>query len=86
MSAWVDKDINRDDDALWDSEIYRLGDWLDPLAPLRDPGNGRTNGTLPTDVYLFHVTSKLVETVRYFDDQVNLERYRQIPSTPDLPE
>lgn len=77
MKDWVDKGIKRGDDNLWDPDLYQLGDWLDPLAPPSEPGNGRTNGTLVADAYLVQVTSKLAETARLLNDQDNLERYRQ---------
>lgn len=77
MKAWVDKGIKRGPDSLWDPEIYQLGDWLDPLAPPSEPGNGRTNGVLVADAYLVHITSKLAETAQLLNDQTNLERYQQ---------
>lgn len=77
MKSWVDEGIKRGEDGLWDPELYQLGDWLDPIAPPSEPGNGRTNGTLVADAYLVLVTSKLTETARLLNDQVNLQRYQQ---------
>lgn len=75
MQAWVDKGVQRGEDGLWDPNLYQLGDWLDPLAPPSEPGNGRTNGTLVADAYLVLVTTRLAETAKLLDDQENLERY-----------
>jgi len=49
MTTWIDKGIQRGHDSLWDPDIYQLGDWLDPMAPLDEPGNGRTDGALVAD-------------------------------------
>ncbi|KAI8221082.1 hypothetical protein K4K54_008068 [Colletotrichum sp. SAR 10_86] len=50
------KSIKRGDDGLWDTELWQLGDWLDPNAPPAEPGLARTDGTLVADAYLVHVT------------------------------
>ncbi|KAL3480923.1 bacterial alpha-L-rhamnosidase-domain-containing protein [Aspergillus californicus] len=54
--AWIDRGIQRGPDGLWDSEIWQLGDWLDPTAPPVEPGDSRTNGTMVADAYLVRVT------------------------------
>ena len=61
MTTWLDRGVRRGADNLWDPELYQLGDWLDPIAPPSEPGNGRTNGTLVADAYLVHVTGKVAE-------------------------
>lgn len=75
MKDWIEKGVKRGSDGLWDPELYQLGDWLDPIAPPSEPGNGRTNGTLVADAYLALVTSRLAETALLLNDQQNLERY-----------
>ena len=61
MQAWLEKGIPRDADGLWDSSIYQLGDWLDPIAAPSEPGNGRTDGTFAANCYLIHVTNILAK-------------------------
>jgi alpha-L-rhamnosidase len=61
MSTWLDKGIKRGSDGLWDPELYQLGDWLDPIAPPSEPGNGRTDGTLVADAYLVHITKRMAK-------------------------
>lgn len=61
MKAWIDRGVRRGADGLWDSELYQLGDWLDPIAPPSEPGNGRTDGVVVADAYLIQVTKKLAE-------------------------
>ncbi|KAL2833486.1 bacterial alpha-L-rhamnosidase-domain-containing protein [Aspergillus pseudoustus] len=75
MVAWVDKGIRRGPDGLWDIEHWQLGDWLDPAAPLDQPGSSRTNATLVADAYLVHVTSIISEASQLLGEQSNAARY-----------
>ncbi|EON95893.1 putative alfa-l-rhamnosidase protein [Phaeoacremonium minimum UCRPA7] len=85
MVAWVDRGIRRGPDRLWDSQLWQLGDWLDPTAPPDEPGNARTNGTLVADAYLVHVTSVLAEISRILGEEDDARRYaldfQQLKST-----
>ncbi|KAK8085281.1 hypothetical protein PG997_006552 [Apiospora hydei] len=56
MRKYIDEEVRRDADDLWDPRIWQRGDWLDPAAPPDDPGAARTDGTLVADAYLVHVT------------------------------
>lgn len=61
MTSWLDQGVCRGKDGLWNPEIWQLGDWLDPQAPVDEPGDCRTNGTLVADAYLVHVTSLMAK-------------------------
>ncbi|KAL3446167.1 bacterial alpha-L-rhamnosidase-domain-containing protein [Aspergillus insuetus] len=61
MVGWLREAIQRGNDALWDSDIWQLGDWVDPAAPPGEPGNGRTDGALVADAYLVHVTTIMAQ-------------------------
>lgn len=62
MKAWIDSAIPRQANGLWDdSTTYQLGDWLDPLAPADEPGNGRTDPELVANAFLIHATSVLAD-------------------------
>ncbi|KAK4627342.1 Alpha-L-rhamnosidase, partial [Fulvia fulva] len=46
MEAWL-RCIPRREDGLWDyTSDWKLGDWLDPVAPPEDPGNASTDPLL----------------------------------------
>ncbi|KAJ9660793.1 hypothetical protein H2198_002332 [Neophaeococcomyces mojaviensis] len=75
MKAWIDRGIRRGADGLWDPELYQLGDWLDPIAPPSEPGNGRTDGVLVADVYLVQVTKKLAEACELLDIAEEAAKY-----------
>lgn len=72
MRKYVDEVIPRDDDGLWDPQLWQLGDRFDPAARPDDPGAGRTNGTLVADAYLVHVTRVMhaISRVLNKDDEV----------------
>ncbi|KAL3496075.1 bacterial alpha-L-rhamnosidase-domain-containing protein [Aspergillus germanicus] len=61
IKAWMTTGIRRGEDGLWDSNVWQLGDWLDPNAPPEDAGNGRTNSLLVADAYLVHVTRTMAQ-------------------------
>lgn len=50
------KVVPRDEDGLWETEMWKLGDWLDPSAPPENPALATTDSTLVSDAYLVHVT------------------------------
>ena len=77
MITWVDKDIPRGKDGLWDPEMWQLGDWLDPKAPPENPGDGRTDGTMVADAYLVHVTRVLSQVSSILQDAANSSRFAE---------
>ncbi|KAF7557626.1 hypothetical protein G7Z17_g589 [Cylindrodendrum hubeiense] len=56
MLAWLDQGVDRGSDGLWNPDRWQLGDWLDPSAPVENPGYGRTDSVMVADSYLVHVT------------------------------
>ena len=77
MATWIDRGVKRGSDGLWDPELYQLGDWLDPIAPPSEPGNGRTNGTLVADAYLVHVTGRLARMCNEIRREDLEQKYQQ---------
>ena len=75
MKAWLDRGVRRGTDRLWDPELYQLGDWLDPIAPPAEPGNGRTDGTLVADAYLVQVTRKMADSCTTLGKSEDAARY-----------
>ena len=75
MQAWLDQGIQRGEDGLWDANLYQLGDWLDPIAPPSEPGNGRTDGVLVADMYLIQITKKIAETASLLAKPDDAARY-----------
>lgn len=76
MTTWLDVGVRRGEDGLWDADLYQLGDWLDPLAPPSEPGNGRTNGTVVADAYLIHITRIMAESAAILTRTEAALRYR----------
>ncbi|KAK8018657.1 hypothetical protein PG991_007847 [Apiospora marii] len=76
MRKYVDEVIPKNDEGLWDPQLWQLGDWLDPAAPPDDPGAARTDGTLVADAYLFHVTRVMHEISKVLnEDDVVISKY-----------
>ncbi|OBT72099.1 hypothetical protein VF21_09173 [Pseudogymnoascus sp. 05NY08] len=76
MKIYLDKAIPRDTDGLWDPNFWQLGDWLDPKAPLEEPGDGRTDGVLVADAYLVHITQTLSKVCDVIGLSAESESYR----------
>jgi alpha-L-rhamnosidase len=76
MTTWIDHGIRRGSDGLWDINIYQLGDWLDPMAPPSEPGNGRTDGTFVADAYLLRVTAVMAEACAVLGRSDSEMKYR----------
>lgn len=76
-TAWLDRDVARGPDRLWDDTLFQLGDWLDPTAPPDAPGNARTDGTLVADAYLVHVTKIFSEISTILHESTNAKRYQE---------
>lgn len=71
------KVLPRDGDGLWDTEMWKLGDWLDPSAPADNPALATTDGTLVADAYLVHVTrtiARVAEVLGKADDKARFEQ------------
>ncbi|KAK9424140.1 putative alpha-L-rhamnosidase [Seiridium unicorne] len=71
------KVLPRADDGLWDTEMWKLGDWLDPSAPPDNAALARTDGTLVADAYLVHVTrvlAQVAEVLGKTDDKILREK------------
>lgn len=77
MRRYIDEVIPRDDDGLWDPQLWQLGDWLDPAAPPDDAGAGRTDGTLVADAYLVHVTRVMYRISKVLNEDVDVSRMYQ---------
>jgi alpha-L-rhamnosidase len=75
MTSWLDHGVRRGKDGLWDSEVWQLGDWLDPQAPPDEPGDCRTSGTLVADAYLVHVTSLMADIASVLDRKTESIHY-----------
>ncbi|EXJ91196.1 hypothetical protein A1O1_04305 [Capronia coronata CBS 617.96] len=75
MVAWLDRGVRRGPDRLWDSQLWQLGDWLDPTAPPDQPGASRTSGSLVADMYLVHVTSVLAKISDIVGEVKDARRY-----------
>ncbi|KAL0944500.1 uncharacterized protein CTRU02_202387 [Colletotrichum truncatum] len=83
MVVWLEDGVERGTDFLWAEDKWQLGDWLDPLAPPNEPGNGRTDGVLVADVYLVRITQIMArvagvigreaESIRYSEQYVRLK-------------
>lgn len=76
MLAWIDRGIRRGSDGLWDSDLWQLGDWLDPTAPPEEPGDARTSGTLVADAYLVHITYVMSEISKVLDQDLDAARFK----------
>jgi alpha-L-rhamnosidase len=64
MTEWVRRGIKRDKTGLWDPSNHQLGDWLDPLAPLEDPGNSVTDPVLVANAFLIRTTDTLAKVCK----------------------
>lgn len=70
------KVLPRDNDGLWDTDMWKLGDWLDPSAPPDNPALATTDGTLVADAYLVHVTrtiARVAEVLGKTEDKTRFE-------------
>ncbi|KAM5342220.1 hypothetical protein ACJ41O_015251 [Fusarium nematophilum] len=57
MDEWLRKGVKRDEKGLlWDPNHSQLGDWLEPTAPVDDPGNGPTDEILVSNAFLIRMT------------------------------
>ncbi|KGO63636.1 Bacterial alpha-L-rhamnosidase [Penicillium italicum] len=76
MRRWIDHGIDLDERGLWrKGKTWQLGDWLDPIAPPDEPGNGRTDPFLVADACLINsldlitrvsdLTGKMTDQCRY---------------------
>ncbi|RDW85125.1 hypothetical protein BP6252_02715 [Coleophoma cylindrospora] len=61
MVSWLKKGLPRGSDGLWESNHWKLGDWLDPAAPPEAPDRCLTDATLVADAYLVYVTGIVSE-------------------------
>ncbi|KAH8724381.1 bacterial alpha-L-rhamnosidase domain protein [Phaeosphaeriaceae sp. PMI808] len=62
MKAWLEA-IPRRSNGLWNyTAEWKLGDWLDPAAPLEDAGNATTDPTMVSDAFLVHITRIMSDT------------------------
>ncbi|OCT53203.1 hypothetical protein CLCR_10222 [Cladophialophora carrionii] len=76
MTSWIDRGIPRGTDGLWDANIYQLGDWLDPMAPPTEPGNGRTDRAFVADAYLVRATDVMAQACAVLGRDDDANRYR----------
>lgn len=53
MQKWTNSGTVKFERGVWDmSTALQLEDWLEPAAPLDDPGNGRTDALLVASAFL----------------------------------
>ncbi|KAI1872781.1 uncharacterized protein JN550_003655 [Neoarthrinium moseri] len=69
--------IPRADDGLWETEMWKLGDWLDPAAPSDNPALAMTDGTLVADAYLVHVTRTVAKVASVLSKPEDEKRFQQ---------
>ncbi|MDF2731626.1 MAG: Bacterial alpha-L-rhamnosidase [Desertimonas sp.] len=78
MRAWVDEVAAlAGDDHLWD-EGFQFGDWLDPAAPPRDPGAGRTDAALIATGYHAYTARLLARTAGILGLAADRDRYDEL--------
>ncbi len=78
MRAWVDQIAAlAGDDHVW-AEGFQFGDWLDPAAPPRDPGAGRTDPTLVATAYHAHTARLLARTAGVLGYEADAKRYDEL--------
>jgi len=78
MKRWIDEGIPRNKDGLWDGDkCHQLGDWLDPMAPPDDPGNGRTDGNLVADAFLYGMTNFMLKISELLGEKEDEVRYQE---------
>lgn len=68
--------LPRADDGLWETEMWKLGDWLDPSAPPENPALATTDSTLVSDAYLVHVTrtvARIADVLGKDEDKARFE-------------
>lgn len=76
MKAWL-KAIPRRSNDLWNySSDWKLGDWLDPLAPPQDPGNTTTDPDFVSNAFLFRTVETMSQICEILDEK-DAEAYRE---------
>ncbi|GIZ48489.1 hypothetical protein CKM354_001154700 [Cercospora kikuchii] len=75
MKAWYEA-VPRRSNGLWNyTSEWKLGDWLDPLAPPEDPGNTTTDPNFVSDVFLVHVTETMSSVCELLNDKSAQDLY-----------
>jgi alpha-L-rhamnosidase len=78
MQRWVNHGIDRDERGPWaKGKTWQLSDWLDPVAPPGEPGNGRPDPFLVADaclIYSLDLMAKISEVLELSEDR---SRYQQ---------
>ena len=78
MRAWVDQIATlAGDDHVW-AGGFQFGDWLDPAAPPRDPGAGRTDAVLIATAYHAHTARLLARTAGVLGREADRARYDEL--------
>ncbi|MET0908748.1 MAG: glycoside hydrolase family 78 protein [Ilumatobacteraceae bacterium] len=78
MRAWVDQIATlAGDDHVW-AGGFQFGDWLDPAAPPRDPGAGRTDAVLIATAYHAHTARLLARTAGVLGREPDRARYDEL--------
>jgi alpha-L-rhamnosidase len=77
MKIWLEKGVVRDPRTrLWDPSTDQLGDWLDPLAPPDEPGNGQTDPILVANAFLIRSTDLGSEICAVLGLESECDEYR----------
>lgn len=84
MTEWVRRGVKRDERGLWDPSNHQLGDWLDPLAPLNDPGNSVTDPVFVANAFLIQTTDTLVNICKVLSSRVPEEHDEHHSMLADL--
>jgi alpha-L-rhamnosidase len=78
MRAWVDQIAGLAGPShLW-NEGFQFGDWLDPAAPPRDPGAGRTDPALVATAYHAHTAHLLARVATVLGRDADAARYDEL--------
>jgi alpha-L-rhamnosidase len=78
MRAWVDEVASlAGDDHVW-AEGFQFGDWLDPAAPPRDPGAGRTDAALVASAYHAYTARLVARTAGVLGHAADQTRYDEL--------
>lgn len=75
MQMYIDNILPRGEDGLWKSNLWQLGDWLDPNAPPAEPGRALTDGALVADEYLVYVTGLMAKISAVINKPEDAKRY-----------
>ncbi|KAL3454871.1 bacterial alpha-L-rhamnosidase [Aspergillus insuetus] len=78
MRRWIEHGVDLDERGLWaKGRTWQLGDWLDPMAPPEEPGNGRTDPFLVADACLIHSLDLMIAISAVLGKTSDQQRYEE---------